>query len=545
MLPEGIAYKTAARDRVVTMLTNEFDQARLQELVSDVMANGAPDGRLNHHLVAFEKSKETAMAMALFESISYRRRIANYWVFAGICRVYEEAQRYDAAFNAANLALQCDPSGPAGPIINGILFRFFARHGRLRDAADVFLSNIEIFPGSIIAPSQQIEVIFAALGIGLAAPAAQGETAARFNYRIVQQSTREAWVCPALFGGALPHSLAHLAKPEARSAIDVALFNDGELLVQDGQVVVLSANGILQRDMSVAPFPDIFLETFKRKETNNEAFELIELDEAVVIQCSLAGHNYGHFLIDQIPRLALFEQAGADINNAVVIGPQIITGFQQKIVDAVKIRTYLGTHRRARIKVKRLWTSTDGANTLPIAHFGEVWGLNFIRKRLGIAPFETVQRASTGTRRLYVSRNDSEGRHIANEAEILPLLQAHGFERVTPEKLPFVEQVALFAQASHVTGPHGAGLSNIIFSPQGLTFMEFFHPLFIPNNFAQLVPAMGVNYAAFVAKDALSDAPAMNDERLAEQLPPDTPFPWRFRDIRVDVGELQRWLATL
>ena len=47
-----------------------------------------------------------------------------------------------------------------------------------------------------------------------------------------------------------------------------------------------------------------------------------------------------------------------------------------------------------------------------------------------------------------------------------------GFAIVRPEELTFDEQVATFARARVIAGPHGAGLSNVAFAPAGCLVFE-------------------------------------------------------------------------
>jgi Glycosyltransferase 61 len=60
-------------------------------------------------------------------------------------------------------------------------------------------------------------------------------------------------------------------------------------------------------------------------------------------------------------------------------------------------------------------------------------------------------------------------------------LAGAGFEKVVLELLPFDEQVALFRRAECVIGGHGAGLSNIIFSPPGCRIVEIRNMTFDQN----------------------------------------------------------------
>jgi capsular polysaccharide biosynthesis protein len=69
--------------------------------------------------------------------------------------------------------------------------------------------------------------------------------------------------------------------------------------------------------------------------------------------------------------------------------------------------------------------------------------------------------------RLYISRRKATLRRIVNESEIIPILEAHGFETVLCEDLSLAEQIGLFAKTTAVIGAHGAGLTNLIYCDPG------------------------------------------------------------------------------
>ncbi len=74
--------------------------------------------------------------------------------------------------------------------------------------------------------------------------------------------------------------------------------------------------------------------------------------------------------------------------------------------------------------------------------------------------------------RIYVSRKLAVKRHLSNEDEFLGLLEKHEFQKVYLEQMSIREQVELFSSASHVIGPHGAGLTNVIFAPFDVKILE-------------------------------------------------------------------------
>ena len=103
-------------------------------------------------------------------------------------------------------------------------------------------------------------------------------------------------------------------------------------------------------------------------------------------------------------------------------------------------------------------------------------------------------RRPRGTRRLYISRADTKKRHIVNEDALLPILKAHDFEIVEAAHLTFREQVATFAEASHIVGTHGAGLSHLVFSPPDAGLMEIFPANKIIVSYYLLARSLGRRY---------------------------------------------------
>lgn len=85
------------------------------------------------------------------------------------------------------------------------------------------------------------------------------------------------------------------------------------------------------------------------------------------------------------------------------------------------------------------------------------WVGNSIRSNISPASKEFPKR-------IYVSRADADRRQVINEKEVVTLAEKYGFDSFEPGRLPFDEQVQLFHNAEVIIGPHGAGLTNIIFS---------------------------------------------------------------------------------
>jgi hypothetical protein len=138
-------------------------------------------------------------------------------------------------------------------------------------------------------------------------------------------------------------------------------------------------------------------------------------------------------------------------------------------------------------KLESLWLSPPAAhpdNQTPGA-------LQWLRESL-LATFSPL--ATLPDHRLYISRRFARSRAVTNEQELLPILQAYGFLVLHAEQMPFIEQVEIFRRASVVIGPHGAGLTNLIFAPKGTRVLEFFEPTEVRRCYWALCRELGHDY---------------------------------------------------
>ena len=71
------------------------------------------------------------------------------------------------------------------------------------------------------------------------------------------------------------------------------------------------------------------------------------------------------------------------------------------------------------------------------------------------------------TRRIYIRRGPTDYRSIQHAAAVEEAFAQHGFESVFPGGLPLEQQIRLFASASHLAGPMGAGMANMGWAPPG------------------------------------------------------------------------------
>jgi capsular polysaccharide biosynthesis protein len=74
--------------------------------------------------------------------------------------------------------------------------------------------------------------------------------------------------------------------------------------------------------------------------------------------------------------------------------------------------------------------------------------------------------------RVYITRRDAIRRPLVNEAEIEREAISHGFAVLEFSVLPLWHQIAIARNARMIMGPHGAGLSHIVFAKPGTKVIE-------------------------------------------------------------------------
>jgi capsular polysaccharide biosynthesis protein len=180
-------------------------------------------------------------------------------------------------------------------------------------------------------------------------------------------------------------------------------------------------------------------------------------DKCINLVDEWCGENYWHWLATGLARYCtLFYQNINGFNEYKVV----VNSLRHKyVLDSLN---YIGVKSENCFEAKNV-CFRELINTSKIKN-GDFPAFNFLRKRLG------VEGLKIGSRKIYISR--SGRRKIQNEKEFIDLVSEYGFETIYCEKLSFIEQINLFKDASVVIGAHGAGIGNILLSPNGIKVLE-------------------------------------------------------------------------
>lgn len=181
--------------------------------------------------------------------------------------------------------------------------------------------------------------------------------------------------------------------------------------------------------------------------------------------------NYYHFLMEAVPRLGHFAQALGAIDFDGYVA-DLTARYHREVfamlgVDASMIRP---PAKGWAIQPDELWvaSSENRGNTAPPET--TAW------LRANLRP----TRAGHLPKRIYVTRGQvPKTRRMVNEPELVASLARHGFSVIDPGGLSVQEQINHFASAEIVVAPHGAGLTNLNFSPPGVKVLELFPPTYV------------------------------------------------------------------
>lgn len=101
--------------------------------------------------------------------------------------------------------------------------------------------------------------------------------------------------------------------------------------------------------------------------------------------------------------------------------------------------------------------------------------------------------------KIYISRKKSKNRPLSNEEEIENLFSKFGFKIIVAEDYSFQQQYQLFRNAKIVAGPHGAGLTNILFGNASM-MIELFNESYMPDCYEEIAQEMLIEYISLTGQ---------------------------------------------
>ena len=182
---------------------------------------------------------------------------------------------------------------------------------------------------------------------------------------------------------------------------------------------------------------------------------------------SAGSSNYGHWLVDDLPRLkaaaSLMHNGGKPLR---IVIPGFGSAVDQVRIDSIRKLLHAPVHvdlmhpRQAHYFPQVFYATPVSDH--PVAK--SPLAIDYAAREVlaGIYAGGCVARDGQETK-IFVRRARGESRALRNEGELLPRLVERGFVPIDTHAMTFAEQVHVFAQATHVVGIMGAAMTNTLF----------------------------------------------------------------------------------
>ena len=190
--------------------------------------------------------------------------------------------------------------------------------------------------------------------------------------------------------------------------------------------------------------------------------------------------NYWHWLFDVLPRINIVKNILSIDKIDYFLFPNVKKKFQRETINFLKIpiKKSLSSLEFRHIECDQLITTehpyviknnaTEEIQNLP-QWIIEWLQVNFMKKmQLDDPKFP---------KKIYIDRTDAspnviQRRKIINNSEVKKIVSSNGYKILNLSDHSFQDQIKYFYNADKVTGLHGAGFANVIFSKPGTSFLE-------------------------------------------------------------------------
>jgi capsular polysaccharide biosynthesis protein len=181
--------------------------------------------------------------------------------------------------------------------------------------------------------------------------------------------------------------------------------------------------------------------------------------------------NYYHFLMDVLPRWGVFRECLPDVRpDRLWLNTD--SRYMRELIGLLGIDDLptISPGKDVAVRADRLL-----APCIPNPHLmAPTWTTSWLKANL--PPRDVADKP----RRLYITRGDGRNtRRLVNEAEIVRILEPHGFVVFDPGAHTVQDQIDHFTGAEVIVAPHGAALANLVFCSPGVRVLELFAPRYV------------------------------------------------------------------
>lgn len=194
-------------------------------------------------------------------------------------------------------------------------------------------------------------------------------------------------------------------------------------------------------------------------------------------------NNHYHSLIERLPSLFAYRLLNMD---CPILSSYELNETEKVLVEAMGIDpTLITVDLQSAVVVKDAYLANCES---VFRHYARFMGA-----------VDTGAHADAG-RRLYISRHQSSDRPMVNERAVHELVSTFGFQIVSLEQYTLLEQIELMRRAEIIIGPHGAGLSNMMFASPGAQIVELIPRRYMAPMFKRLAAQCAHRYAVLIGE---------------------------------------------
>ena len=209
--------------------------------------------------------------------------------------------------------------------------------------------------------------------------------------------------------------------------------------------------------------------------------------------------NYFHFLYDSLPYLISFLELKKEIphlkllmqypnDQKISFYPFVLEFLDILGIHQDDIMVLNDTANYKEIYVSTSYTHDIDSNLPPRKEIYEFYQhiVDIVKQK--VAHIETPKKIYVSRRTCLhndfsnIGTNYTTRRKLVNEDELVEQLQQEGYTEIFTEKLTTIEKILYFANATHVIGAIGGGISNVLFSPKSTKLEAIVSPTFLDVN---------------------------------------------------------------
>lgn len=282
-----------------------------------------------------------------------------------------------------------------------------------------------------------------------------------------------------------------------------------ELMVKEYHNVFVSHEGLCLRNFKLLPYSSFNIRTSYDKSfgwqyyrlvleqylvsTFGKSLQKIVLDDDTKYALiHTKWSNYSFWITSSLVRLLMLHDSGKDFT---LLYPEEWDNiaYIQETLKAFPDLKYKRIPAGVHVQVKNLLLSE-------VRPFTACFNGDELRqvRDIFVSRIPAEYKTRTYPERIYVTRKKAKYRKVANEPEVIEMLDRYGFAVVDFDDMSFWEQVAQMRAAKYIVEIHGAGMANCIFCNQQVHIIELLHEYRSPSEYRltywTAIGTMGMNY---------------------------------------------------